>query len=217
MYKLKNHAVKPPGGIDHGSFFYKQPETGMEFDKDSLFETVAAVSVHRTTNGLARASEVETGDDVEDQICKRVGHQWCRNMKAEQWGFRLGWDDIKAGTKTLATQAVRTLQGQVPWVVQAEAERRAAICVKCFANRRGGGCLSCGFMDLVREVISHTCADVQTKVDDRLNSCECCGCLLKCKVHYKDSVLIAGMSERQKSAYADIPECWMNTLDEKKG
>lgn len=206
-YKLKNTALKPPDG-----FWYKQPETAREFELGSLYETVEAVMVHRQINGLPRLTHEEVDEDVQDQICKRVGHQWCRNMKAEQWGFRLGWDDIKAGTKTLAAEALRVVQGQEPWCPQAEAERRAAICVKCFANRRGGGCMSCGFMDLVREVISHTCAEVQTSVDDRLNSCECCGCLLRCKVHYPAEVLKSSMSDRQRDAYADIPECWMNDL-----
>lgn len=210
-YRLKNSRVVPPEG-----FKYKEPLTGRDFAIASLSETVKAVLEHRVANNLPRATEVEVQEDVEDQICKRVGYEWCRNMSAETWGFKLDWDSIKAGTKTLATQALNTIAGKDPWCPQEEAERRAAICVKCFANQRGGGCLSCGFMDLVRAVISETCQDVRTVVDDRLNSCQVCGCLLKCKVHYVDSVLIKGMSEKQKAAYADVPDCWMNTLDQSK-
>lgn len=211
-YRLKNTAIKPPGALDHGSFWYKQPETGADFDQGSLIETEEAVLKHRVINALPRATIEEVDEDVQDQICKRVGHQWCRNMNAEQWGFSFGWDHVKAGTKTLATEALRVLSGREAWCDQAESERRAAICVNCFANQRGGQCMSCGFQDLVREVIGATCSHVQTKSDDRLNSCQVCSCLLKCKVHYPSDVLKFSMSERQRAAYYDIPECWMNTL-----
>lgn len=207
-YQLIDPRKVPPEG-----FYYKQPVTGMEFRKASLEETVPAVKEHRIINHLERQSDEEVRADVEDQICKRVGYQWCRNMSAESWGFTLSWDAIKAGTKTLATEALHTLTGQDPWCSQAEAERRAEICSRCFANQRGGGCASCGFMDRVREVIAETCSEKETKVDDRLQSCLVCGCLLKCKVHYPSEVLNAGMSDKQRSAYADVPDCWMNTLD----
>lgn len=206
-YRLRNAALVPPGG-----FGYREPVTGMLFDGQSLSETVRLITAHRAANGIPRTSEEEVQADVEDQICKRVGHEWCRNMNAEKWGFRLDWDTIKAGTKTLATEAIRTISGEEPWCSQEEAERRAAICAKCFANQRGGECLGCGFMDLVRGVIAETCSGHSTKSDSLIQSCQVCGCLLKCKVHYPAAVLASSMTEKQRSAYADVPDCWMNTL-----
>lgn len=215
-YKLKNASMVPPGGFGSenslGGFGFKEPATGAEFDGRSLSETVRLVIAHRLSNGITRTTEEEAQADVENQICKRIGPEWCRNMNAEKWGFRVDWDTIKAGTSTLAKEALRTLAGKDPWCPQEEAERRAAICAKCFANQRGGECLGCGFMDLVRGVISETCKGVSTKSDSLLQSCQVCSCLLKCKVHYPNDVLSSSMTEKQRNAYADVRDCWMNNL-----
>lgn len=207
-YRLRNQALVPP----NGGYKFKEPATGAEFDGQSLSETVRLVARHRTANAIGRLTEEEVQADVEDQICKRAGHEWCRNMNAERWGFRLSWDTIVAGTKTLATEALRTLGGKDPWCAQSEAERRAAICAKCFANQRGGECGGCGFMDLVRSAISETCSGQSTPSDALLESCQVCSCLLKCKVHYPNDVLKSSMTDRQRAAYGDVPECWMNDL-----
>jgi len=206
-YRLKDRMMVPPGG-----YSYTQVETGRTYDGQSLEETVQFFMKHRASNSLARTSHDEVLDDVEDQICKRLGFEWCKNMAVDSWGFQLTWDSIVAGTKTLAGEALSVLTGGEVWCSQQEAERRAEICSRCFANQRGGGCMGCGFMDRVRDLIGKTCSDQRTKCDDRLQSCLVCGCLLQCKVHYPSEVLKAGMSEKQRQAYADVPHCWMNQL-----
>lgn len=206
-YQLKDPMKVPPNG-----FKFVEPMTGREWDGQSLEGTVQLVMNHRESNAIARSSYKEVKEDVEDQICKRVGYQWCKNMAVDSWGFTLSLDSIIAGTKTLAGEAMRVATGGDAWCSQDEADRRAATCVKCFANQRGGGCAGCGFMDRVRELIGATCASQSTPSDDRLQSCLICGCLLSCKVHYPAEVLKAGMTAKQRSAYADVPDCWMNNL-----
>lgn len=208
-YRLKNAAIVPP----EGGFIYRQRETETDFYGAGLDDLVKQVATHREKNTLPGPDYATVQQEVENQICQRVGHEWCRNMNAQQWGFRLSWDNIAAGTKTLGAEAIRALLGSPKYCAPEEAERRARICVGCFANQRGGGCASCGFMDVVREVVGATCGEVRTSVDDRLNACQVCSCLLKCKVHYPADLLAATMTDQQRQAYADVDWCWMNKLE----
>lgn len=207
-YRLKSSTTVPP---DPG-FAYTQPETGIRLDGKSVYETVQLVVKHRQSNDLPRKTEAECHEDVETQICQRLGPEWCSNISAQSWGFSNSWGHITAGTKTLWSWAKTSITGGNPYVEQSEADRRAEICMKCFARSESSGCLSCGFMNLVRGLIGETCSDKPTTLPESSN-CLVCECLLKCKTHIRPEILKEGMSERQKSAYSEISNCWMNHLD----
>lgn len=200
-YTLKNKFTVPP----EPGFEYKQHETGYKADGKSLYDTIQLVITHRIANNLPRQAPEEAAEDVENQICHRLGGDWCDNVS---WRFSEAWDKIRAGTKTLMLWA----KTDKPYVEQSEADRRADLCANCFARRTTSGCLSCGFMDLVRKLIGETCSDRVSKIDDR-SSCLVCECLLRCKVHIKSEILKQGTSDIQKQAYSEIPHCWMNDID----
>ena len=204
MFKLKDPSLVPPGG-----FAYRQPETGAIIDGQSLRDTAILVEKHRKANGLDRATFQESLDDVQHQICLRVPGSFCVNSDPDKIRFTFSWDAIKAGTITLAAWAEVAIRNGNPYVDQAEAERRASICSTCFANSKTEGCVTCGFMDSVRDLISKTCSDKSTSKDSDINACGVCGCLIKCKVHLKEEILAPGITDKQAAMYADIPRCWM--------
>tara|TARA_R110000868_G_scaffold64854_5_gene194630 strand:- start:6622 stop:7248 length:627 start_codon:yes stop_codon:yes gene_type:complete len=206
-YQLKDPMMVPPTG-----FVYTQPETGAKLDGQSMSGTISLMLRHRTANGLPRQTFEEASEDLQQQLCQQLGYAWCKNMVVESWSFRMDWDTIKAGTRTLMALAGEKLAGGNPYVDQAEAERRAAICCNCFANKRMGECLSCGLANLIQQLVAESVQPGATSKDDRLSGCMVCGCLLTKKVHVKDEIIKAGLSDKQKAAYAEIPACWMNGI-----
>lgn len=200
--RLKDRRKVPPTG-----YAYREPATGATIDGKSLEETTSLVMLHRAANNLPRQSHDEVFEDVETQLCQLLGPQWCEN--ARQWGFQNDWPSIVAGTRTLTAWAFERVKGGNPYVTQEEAEARAEACSKCFLNQRGGGCMSCGFVDLVRSLLAETPDPGRTKFDDRLNTCSVCGCLLQKKVWLRRDLIQS--TPEQQEAYASLPWCWLNS------
>lgn len=206
-YHLNNPMHVPPGG-----YRYVQPETGEVFDGQCLSGTVDLVGRHRQTMSLARPSPDEIRADVEDQICMRVGHEWCSHMKAGSWGFRVDWDTIQAGTRALMAWALAAVKGENPYVDQAEANRRAAICSKCWANHSIGGCAGCGMADRIRDLLTDAKGDRRTPLDERLGHCLVCGCSNAAQIWIRPDLLDGAMSDHQRACYGEIPNCWKSKL-----
>lgn len=202
-YRLKNPALVPP----EPGYEYVQPETGARFNGGSVADTVIMVVRHRAGNGLPRTEPAEVEADVHNQICQRLGGEWCDHMT--NWSFPTDWDTVREGTKSLTSWALTALTGESPYVDASEAERRAEICSKCFMNQKARTCLSCGFGDLVRGLISSTSGPDGTRYDAAIHVCTVCGCLLTKKVHLKKEVINRWASDKQRHAYDEIPNCWM--------
>lgn len=205
-YKLKNPSVVPPTG-----YVYTQPETGARLNGNGMRETTMLMIRHREANGLPRATFDECDEDLQTQICKTLGPQWCDH--AERWGFNMSFDTIAAGSRTLFALAKARLTGGDAYVSQAEAERRAAICAKCFLNQRSPGCFSCATVNVMQQLVSETQpAGQATSKDGQLFACAPCGCLLTHKVWVAPEVLKAGLTDRLKEVYAETPGCWVAEL-----
>ncbi len=204
-YKLKDLSLVPPTG-----YAYTCPCCGVQIDGRSLYETVRMVTAHRIANGLSRANEIDVDEDVQTQLCQQLGDSFCKNIAADSWNFRMDIDTIKAGTRTLMSWATESVKGGNPYCSQEEAERRAAICATCFANKRMGECLSCGLGNLISSLMAESVDAGTTKLDDKLQSCMVCGCLLQKKVHIRADLIKS--SDIQKAAYAEIPKCWHNKI-----
>jgi len=206
-YKLKDPFLVPPTGFE-----YTQQETGAKLDGRSLGETIMLVMKHRQANNLSRQTEQEVDQDVQQQICQQLGDQWCKNMAADEWQFSMDFDTIKAGTRTLMAWVTTAAIGGNPYCSQEEAEKRAAKCATCFANKRSGGCITCGLGNLIRALMAESTDTGTTSKDDLLQSCLVCGCLLQKKVHIRGDIIKAGISPKQRKAYSEVPKCWMNEL-----
>lgn len=67
MLRVARMNVFPPGG-----WAYVQPETGMKFPGNALFkEQARQVATHRSANGLPRATQGESEDDLMATVCTR--------------------------------------------------------------------------------------------------------------------------------------------------
>lgn len=206
-YRLKNRMHVPPDG-----YSYREPETGEVFNGGCLEGTVQLVMTHRKANDIARPDHDEAQEDVEDQICKRVGGQWCDPMKLGEWGFSITLDKIQAGTKALFAWGKAAFTGQDPYVDQNEANRRADICSKCWANKSIPGCIGCGALDKLRELLVEAKGSRNTPYDDKLAACLVCGCSNAAQVWIKPEILGGAMSDHQRGCYAEISNCWKNNL-----
>lgn len=206
ILKAPNQPPTPEG------FIYKQYESGAKFSAMSHVECAALVLNHRIANGYPRATIAECTDDVIDQVCVMMGSDYCINSTFEAFGFSDSWDRIKSGTKTLATWAASALgNGVDPYVTQEVAEERAAACKNCFARATTSGCLSCGWMDLVRKLIGET-INKSVRLEDS-SSCRVCGCLLAAKCHLSPEIIKAGLTETQRAAYKEVGNhCWIGKL-----
>lgn len=68
MLRIARANVLPPGG-----YSYRQPETGMEFDGNTLFRAQARqIATHRKANGLPRSTVDEASEDLMAYTCARV-------------------------------------------------------------------------------------------------------------------------------------------------
>lgn len=144
-------------------------------------------------------------DMVMDEMCKDLPKGLCtggsESLKMNKATFPALKAWVRAVRETVATVAV----GEDPFVDRVEAERRAAICVECPANKHGGTCLSCtGFSAASRIFLRGR----KTIYDAKLDTCRSCGCLLKTKVYIKTE-LLDRIDERNGVAVDDYEDrCW---------
>ena len=136
---------------------------------------------------------------MEDQLCQTLPPGWCLydDEKRPRPSFALSWDDLKSGLTTFARWATAGF----PVVDQAEAERRARICVNCYLNTHVQGCANCHRM--VEEILpTH-----HTPLDPSLRACSVCKCMLKKKIWFDLGVLKDSSSEDHRKMYPSF--CWM--------
>lgn len=207
-YRLLNPNMVPPGGWE-----YREPRIdGPPFRCGDLSCLVRKVQECRQYNGFERQETQEVQADIEEQICQRVGHEWCEHMKAGQWGFSISFDRIKAGTVALLGWAKAAFSGEDPYTDEAEANRRAEICSRCWANKAITGCYGCGLADAIRGMLVEAKGSRRTAIDDKLHACLVCGCSNAAQVWIKPEILAKGITDHQRECYSEIPACWKRDL-----
>ena len=137
--------------------------------------------------------------DMEDQLCQSLPPGWCNYDRPDRPrpSINMTWDDVKHGVATFASW----IGSGMKFVPQAEAERRAAVCAKCYLNLPVHGCTGCHAA--VATVVNHK----HTQADQFLKACGVCKCLLRAKVHFPLSLLDRNRSKDQP-LYPD--HCWLN-------
>ena len=140
---------------------------------------------------------------MQDQLCKTLPPGWCLfdDPSRRRPSTVIYFSDVTAGLKTFA----RWIASGMNYVTQAEADRRAAICAKCYLNVDVQGCSGCA--KAVKEVIG----DKKTKHDFALRSCAVCKCFLKAKVHFPMETLDTTPGKVQ-GMYPG--HCWLNRESE---
>ena len=185
--------VVPPGG-----WRYTQKETGELISANTHTELISKVRVHRRTNGLTIPADL--AKEVEQQICEWAGSSYCANIDlavSRERSASLTWGDIVKGTRILASWVM----SGTPRVNEAEAERRAEICVACPMNIPAPGCVACAGSKLTRGLIGG-----KTKHDKKLKNCGICKCVNRAQVWLPLDVLSRSLDSAQYQALPDF--CW---------
>ncbi len=235
MARLLNRQLQIPGGI---RFF--EPSTQFKIQGQSFNSTVDAVVRMRKANpALAAAKGWATdfegvANDVDSfnaAICERMG--WTTYITNPTSGtptspkFKaLSPLDQKqlsavAGKVKKVWQGVRSindwLEAGTPAVPTEQSEKRAATCVACPLNGKGGleewftkpaaAAIKLQFDKLSERKLS-------TTLDEKLNVCVSCLCPMRLKVHTPLAHIVAHMGEETRRALD--PGCWI-TAEEKLG
>ena len=156
---------------------------------------------HLHANQREIPASLET--DMQDQICKTLPPGWCLydDPARPRPTVSLSWNDVASGVKTFA----KWITGGMKFVDQKEADRRAAICSRCYLNVNVQGCSGC--QEIVQEVVRNR----KSKYDAALRTCAVCRCFLKAKVHFPIETLDT-QSDKVQSMYPDF--CWLNKSSE---
>ena len=173
-YKILNEHMVIPGG-----WHYRVPETGIDIPAGSLPQLREFVRNHYAANSLQLPA------NIDDMIVEFL----CRN------GADCSFNEIEipkpAGRKSLQIGDVirfsmSLLHGLTVGggkVGQEEATKRAAICSTCRFNRQPLGCTGCNAR-VLKEAVKTFSQHGSTPYDDKVQSCEFCGCFIRSMVWF---------------------------------
>lgn len=177
MPYLKMPNTTPPGG-----WRYFQPESRLWFDgSDQGFEDmVERIAHHRQYRKLNRQSMREVAEDVNNQLCERLGPEHCRDMPAGSFWLKHDYAaGLTASTVLAGSQAlIAMLKEGTNAVPLEQVKARAEICRGCQFNTPLQGCGSCS-------TIMQTTARIlpSERRLSGLETCAACGCGLQLKVN----------------------------------
>lgn len=141
----------------------------------------------------------DLGEQMQEQLCLTLPPGWCNydDPQRPRAVASLDWNDVMRGIETFS----RWIAQGANFTEQAEAERRAQICTRCYLNVHVSGCASC--QALVQEVVRNR----STRFDYALKACAVCKCMLRAKVHFPMNIL-----DKENSGVQQMyPEhCWLN-------
>jgi hypothetical protein len=207
--KLRQTSMVPPGG-----YWYREPSTGVIRDGQSLVGTIKQTVEHRLSNNLPRQSFEEAREDIECQICQRIPPEFCTDPRCSVVApERVTTRMLITGSLALWKWISSKLSGREPFVDQAEADRRAAICARCFLNvAKLQSCSNCAKGETLREAIGVTIGDRTTNRDGALGACGVCGCLNRITVWFSGEIISETMTDDLRAKYKTVPGCWKSGL-----
>lgn len=206
--------------VPNGMFFY-EPRTKWKTRPWASFnQIVDDVIAHRNQNAwlglpVDRPTVEFQVDSFIAEICARMGwNQYITQsdgspppplpVRPPSLGSRLG--NVAAG----AEANVEWLKSGAEAVPKQVAEGRAAVCLRCEMNGKGG--LERFFTVPLANAIRHAYAQrrewkLETAYDNQLGVCEACNCPLKLKVHFPINIVRSKLTDAAKAALWE--QCWI--------
>lgn len=126
MLKFRNPQMRPMGG----RYFYRVPETGVNLERLSMDQLLAALREHYALNSIPAPAELPA--IVEDYMCARLPEGFCTGTGERKLHF-LSLHDIRENTLRAMKRGL---------VDPAEAKRRLSIVMESPTNDRAL-CTSC--------------------------------------------------------------------------
>ena len=191
-------SVCPPEG-----FRYVFPEDGYLVNDHTYDAWVQHARNHLQAN--QREEPPDLAAQMEDQLCQTLEPGWCAydDDSRPRPSTSLDWGAIAGGVETFA----RWIRDGCRYVSQAEADRRALICTRCYLNVNVSGCAGC--QKVVKEIVRNK----MTQYDSALRACAVCKCLLAAKVHFPLEILDKE-NARAQSMYPEF--CWLKAKKQEK-
>lgn len=197
--KLRSKNALPYGG----SYELNLPEKGMVGLGTNFTMLMDKIVAWRKANGWPVGLGLE--QEVEVEVCRKYSAE-CDETSDLVPPRQRTWSDVILGTRSLLSHK---LAGS-PLVSQAEANRRAAICVKCpnnifYASPCGGRCAE--IKDLVEVLVGGS----GTPFDGALKACAICSCELIAAVWMSLNFQTEGLTPLQVSQFEQASRdygCW---------
>lgn len=145
---------------------YRQPESGELFRARTWRSLVRLIRPHREAMGYDTSEGWE--ERLEGEVLEQNPH--LREPPT------LSLDVLKRFVKTAASWFV----GGGQFVDQAEANRRASVCVSCHHNRSASG--GCGTLCEMTAEATQALSGHSTPHDDKLKNCAVCSCFNRLKI-----------------------------------
>jgi hypothetical protein len=204
MPKIRHPNQNPPGG-----WRFLQKETMAVIQGESSGDLIQRVIKHRLHKGLSPVDADAVWDEIQRQICTRLGIHECKSE-----GPGDPWVPIKNGFDILELDKIKAFSAAFwEWlksgrelVSEAEAQRRREICKVCPCNQSFSGCKACTVLGLIEAAVP------KGKRFDDLEGCLVCACTLKAKVWMPESVIMAADSGR--NLRFPVP-CWQGEIQER--
>lgn len=201
---MKTRLISPNRVPRGGVYEINRPDLGMAGTGYLLDVLINSITAYRKANsipiGLDFANEVErvVCETYPDE-CEVVGMHNIRNR-------HLGIGDVILGSRVMLS--LWASGGHL--VSRQEAERRAAICVKCpynaqFTKPCTGICAE--LKDAVSGIIDHQ----GTAYDENLKSCMICGCFNQAAIWIPLALQTTPLSDEQRAQFESVPNCWKKT------
>jgi hypothetical protein len=156
---------------------------------------------HLEVNGREVLPELEA--DMQEQLCLLLPPGWCSydDPSRPRPSIGLDWGDLQNGLTTFA----KWIRDGCQFVEQAEADRRALICSRCYFNMNVGGCAGC------QKLVTETVLGRSTRYDESLRACGACKCMLRAKVHFPLKTLDTETARLQEMYPS---HCWLKKTGE---
>ena len=187
---IKTNVVPPDG------FRYRFPQTGYVVHAWDYDTWVQNARNHCRANNMKEPPDLAAL--MEEQLCLLLPPGWCNydDDRRPRPNLTMDWNDIKSGLATFT----RWIKDGANYVPQAEAERRALICSRCYLNLPVAGCAAC------QAAVDKIVRNKMTKHDSYLRACGVCKCLLRAKVHFP----LSNLDKNDPGAQALYPDfCWL--------
>jgi hypothetical protein len=191
-----------------GGYRIRDPLSGQELAGTTFAQVLGKAVASRKANGLPIG--LGFAEEVEDWCCASQPTE-CQDVDPlKPRKKRLTLDDMLRGARVLLSFKL----GGSHVVSSEEAERRAAICSKCYMNSGyQRPCSACHELaDLARSITGGR----QTSLDRKLHACHVCGCSLQAAVwlELKDQCKGVDAEMRREFHYMkEVAGCW-KTCDE---
>lgn len=194
-----------PSQSPPGKWVYFQKETRLWLMGEDKGDLITQVISHRRYKSLARTTEAEVLEDIERQVCERLGPELCQAEKGEDWkplkdiGRNISLDQVRA----FSSFALAHFKNGGELVSVEQAKARAEKCKDCQFNQQITNCGACEKVyELVEKMVP---ADRRF---DGLSVCRICGCGLKVKVNVPIEVIRAS-EEGRGLQYPPADRCWI--------